>query len=101
MRTGYRCFVVEEHGRITGLITPHEIKTVPRNRWPFTTVDEVMRSLDQLQTVKPEASVMTALEMMGREDINQIPVVDAGQLQGIISRAHILRLLQTRAELRV
>lgn len=101
MRTGNRCFVVEEQGRITGLVTLHEIKAVPRNRWPFTTVDEVMRSLDQLQTVKPEASVMTALEMMGREDINQIPVVDDGQLQGIISRAHILRLLQTRAELRV
>ena len=100
MRTGNRCFVVEEQGRITGLITPHEIKAVPRNRWPFTTVDDVMRPLDQLQTVKPEASVMTALEMMGREDINQIPVVEDGQLQGIISRAHILALLHTRAELR-
>ena len=74
---------------------------MPRNRWPFTTVDEVMRPLDQLQTVKPEASVMTVLETMGREDINQIPVVEDGQLQGIISRAHILGLLQTRAELRV
>ena len=101
MRTGNRCFVVEEQGRITGLITPHEIKAVPRNRWPFTTVDEVMRPLDQLQTVKPEASIMAVLEMMGREDINQIPVVADGQLQGIISRAHILGLLQTRAELRV
>ena len=100
MRTGDRCFVVEEQGRITGLITPHEIKKVPRNRWPFTTVDEVMRPLDQLQTVKPEATVMAALEIMGREDINQIPVVADGQLQGIISRAHILGLLQTRAELR-
>ena len=100
MRTGNRCFVVEEQGRITGLITPHEIKKVPRNRWPFTTVDEVMRPLDQLQTVKPEATVMAALEIMGREDINQIPVVADGQLQGIISRAHILGLLQTRAELR-
>lgn len=100
MRTGDRCFVVEEQGRITGLITPHEIKKVSRNRWPFTTVDEVMRPLDQLQTVKPEATVMAALEIMGREDINQIPVVADGQLQGIISRAHILGLLQTRAELR-
>ena len=100
MRTGNRCFVVEEQGRITGLITPHEIKKVSRNRWPFTTVDEVMRPLDQLQTVKPEATVMAALEIMGREDINQIPVVADGQLQGIISRAHILGLLQTRAELR-
>jgi hypothetical protein len=36
---------------------------------------------------------------MGREDVNQMPVVQQGKLAGIISRAHILRVLQTRAEL--
>jgi len=39
--------------------------------------------------------------MMGREDINQMPVVQQGRLTGMISRAHILRVLQTRAELDV
>jgi CBS domain-containing protein len=38
---------------------------------------------------------------MGREDINQLPVMSNGHLDGIISRGHILRLLQTRAELQV
>jgi len=39
------------------------------------------------------------LEMMGREDVNQMPVVQQGNLAGIISRGHIVRVLQTRAEL--
>lgn len=99
LRKGNRCFAVEEQGRIVGLITPHEIKAVPRNRWPYTTVDEVMRPLDQLHVVKPEAAVSEALEMMGREDINQIPVVTDGRLEGIISRSHILQVIRTRAEL--
>jgi CBS domain-containing protein len=94
-------FRAAEQGRITGLITPQEIKAIPRNRWPYTTVDEVLRPLDQLNTVKPEASVMMALEMMGRDDINHIPVVKDRHLQGIISRSHVLQLLQTRAELRL
>ena len=58
-----------------------------------------MRSLESLRTVGPERPVAEALEMMGREDVNQMPVVQEGNLAGIISRGHILRLLQTRAEL--
>lgn len=99
--SGHRCFVVLEQGRPAGIITPHEVKSVERARWPYTTVDDVMRSLDDLRTVGPERPVAEALEVMGREDVNQIPVVQRGNLAGIISRAHIMRLLQTRAELDV
>jgi Peptidase family M50 len=37
LRTGQRCFIVTANGHITGLITPHEVKEVPRERWPTTT----------------------------------------------------------------
>jgi CBS domain-containing protein len=100
LRTGQRCFVVEEKGSIAGIITPHEVKAVARTRWPYTTVDEVMQTLDRLHSVRPDASVTDALEIMGREDVNQLPVIRDGRLAGIISRAHILRTLRTRAELR-
>jgi Zn-dependent protease/predicted transcriptional regulator len=97
--TGYRCFVVSEQGRPAGIITPHEVKAIDRARWPYTTVGDVMRSLESLRTVGPERPVAEALETMGREDVNQMPVVQHGNLAGIISRGHILRVLQTRAEL--
>jgi Zn-dependent protease/predicted transcriptional regulator len=99
--TGHRCFVVLEQGRPAGIITPHEVKTIDRARWPYTTVSDVMRSLESLRTVGPERPVAEALEVMGREDVNQIPVVQQGNLAGIVSRGHILRVLQTRAELDV
>lgn len=96
--TGNRCFVVTEQGRPAGIITPHEVKAIDRARWPYTTVGDVMRSLESLRTVGPERPVAEALEMMGREDVNQMPVVQQGRLAGIISRGHIVRVLQTRAE---
>jgi CBS domain-containing protein len=37
---------------------------------------------------------------MARENVNQLPVVDHGRLEGIVSRAHVLRLLQARSELK-
>ena len=99
--TGHRCFVVVQQGTPAGIITPHEVKTVDRARWPYITVGDVMRPLESLRTVTAERPLAEALEMMGREDVNQMPVVQQGKLAGIISRGHILRLLQTRAELDV
>ena len=97
--TAQRFFVVEEQGQPAGIVTLHEVKAVDRRRWPYTTVGDVMRSLKGLQTVAPDRPLREALEVMEREDVNQIPVVQQGRLTGIISRSHILRVLQTRAEL--
>lgn len=99
LRGGRRCFVVEEQGRIVGIITPHEVKDIERAKWSFTTVDNAMRPLDQTHTISPEMEVNEVLERMTREDVNQLPVVRDGKLEGVISRGHILRLLQTRGEL--
>jgi CBS domain-containing protein len=37
--------------------------------------------------------------MMGRDDINQLPVVSNGHLAGIFSRGHVVRFLQAHAQL--
>jgi CBS domain-containing protein len=102
LRTGRRCFTVVEDGRIVGLITPHEVKGIPRAQWPQSAVGRAMRPLAQLRTVAPESSVADALDTMAREDVHQLPVVDSeGQLQGVISRGDVLRVLKTREELQV
>lgn len=101
LHTGRRCFLVAEQGVVTGLITPNEVKGIPKARWPFTTVYEVMRPLEQLRTVTPETPVSEALEIIGSEDINQLPALANGRLEGMISRDQILRYLLTRAELKM
>ncbi len=99
LRSGRRCFVIEQQGEIAGLITPHEIKELERPRWPYTTLYDIMRPLDQLHTVEPNTPLMEALETMGRDDVNQLPVVSNHHLEGIVTRANVLQFLQTRAEL--
>lgn len=99
LRTGERCYVVEEQGTITGLITPSDLKQVDRSRWAETTVGALKRPLHQLRTVSPDTPVVQALETMGREDVNQLPVMSAGRIEGVLSRGHILQLLRARLEL--
>jgi CBS domain-containing protein len=99
LRTGRRCFIVLENGRVAGLVTPLEIRQVDRREWPATPVRAVMQRLDRLHTVSPETPVTESLQVMGRHDVHQLPVVKDGRLEGVISRGHILQLLQTRAQL--
>ena len=100
LRTGRRCFVVVEKGEVTGLVTPHEIKQIDRAKWPLITLHDVMRPIRDLRSVAPGASLKSALELMSRDDINQLPVVSNGHLEGMLSRAQLLTYLQTHAELR-
>jgi Zn-dependent protease/CBS domain-containing protein len=99
LRTGKRCFLVRSGNEIEGIITPQEIKKTAHARWPYITVGQAMRPLDQLHAVTPDTPVTEAMEIMAREDVNQLPVVKDGHVEGFISRAGILRLLLTRAEL--
>jgi Zn-dependent protease/predicted transcriptional regulator len=100
LRSGRRCFVVQQSGEIAGLVTPHEIKALERPRWPYTTLSDIMRPLDQIHTVTPGTPVMEAIETMGRDDVNQLPVVSGKHLDGIITRANVVQFLHTRAEMR-
>jgi len=99
MRTGRRFFVVTLNDRPEGIITPTEISNVPRAQWPYKTVADVMRPLDGTKTVSPNTPIAEALELMAHQDLNQLPVIKEGTLAGLISRAHILQLLQTRSQL--
>jgi CBS domain-containing protein len=91
---------VVENGRLTGLLRLEDIKAVERPRWPFTTVGDVMRSLEQIRSVTPDTPVMEAMETLGSSEIEQLPVMSDHQLEGIISKGQVLRFLQTRAELK-
>jgi CBS domain-containing protein len=82
-----------------GLITPHEVRNLDRARWPFLTVRDAMRPIDEVHSLPPDAPATQALEMMGRQDVNQIPIVLGGQLQGIVTRAHLLQMIHSRSEL--
>jgi Zn-dependent protease len=101
LRTGQRCFFVLENDRLIGLITTNEVRALPAERWPSTTVREVMRPINTVHTVTRDMPAVEALEIMGREDVNQLPVMSDGRVQGIVTRAHLLQVLRSRAELNV
>ena len=98
LRTGRRCFFVTVQDSIAGLITPHEVRALERSLWPLTPVQQIMKPLDKLHVVAPETPAMDALEMMARQDLNQLPVVSDHHVEGMLSRSNILEALRSRRE---
>lgn len=101
LTTGQRCFAVEDQGRLVGIVTPRDVSKIPRDRWESTTVREAMRPLQQLQIITSDTPVLDALKLMARNDVNQLPVVTDGILQGMVSRSQVVQLLQVRSVLQL
>jgi predicted transcriptional regulator len=98
MRTGQRCFMVNRNGDLLGLITTHELKAEPRERWTQLTVERAMRPIETVQHVTPDADLQSVVELMEKEDLNQVPVIGEYGLEGMIRRENIVRFIKTRAE---
>lgn len=99
LASGRRCFVVARDGEVIGLSTLHQIKEIPRDRWPQVTVGDTMITIERMQSIRPEAELMSAIEKMDRNGVNQLPVMANHHILGMLSRDDIISYLRTLQEL--
>jgi CBS domain-containing protein len=81
---------VVEEGRLAGIVTDRDIVTraVAERRDPQSVkVDEVASR--ELVTVEPEQDLDEALALMARHQVRRLPVVEAGQLVGMLAQADV------------
>jgi len=99
LRTGRRFHIVTGTGNPVGIVTLHAARTIPREEWANTSIQAVMIPLERIHSATPEEPALEVLERMQKEDINQMPVVTADHIIGMIARETILRVLQTRLQM--
>ena len=99
--TGRRYFVVAEDGRLAGMVSFENIKTVPQTRWDITPVRAVMTPADKVVSARPEEEALSILERMEEYDLNQMPVVKERVVLGIVVRENLLHFIRLRSELGV
>ncbi|HZQ25812.1 MAG TPA: site-2 protease family protein [Terriglobales bacterium] len=97
VHSGSRCFLVMQGDQVVGVVTPNETRTVNREDWEQTSLQSIMRPLQDFPAVTPDMPAVKALEMLSRENISQLLVVSEGKVQGIFSRGQVLRFLQIHA----
>jgi CBS domain-containing protein len=97
--SGQRFFLVASQGRMEGILTLENIKSVARENWQVKPVEEIMTPVDRLVTVSPDQDTYSALEQMGESGTSHLLVVNEGRIIGIVVRENLLNLLRTRSEL--
>ena len=101
LHTTHRCFPVIENDNVLGVVTLQNIKEVPRDQWETTKVEEAMTLLDKTKAVRPDDGLYAVLRQMAEEGATQLPVIDNGQLVGMIARDNLASFISARSELGV
>lgn len=96
---GHRCLMLTRSEEIAGLLTLHHIREVQRNRWGTVTAGEIMTPISKMRRIKPEVGLEEALEKMGTDGVNQLPVMSNGKIEGMLSREDIVHYLGTLQKL--
>jgi Zn-dependent protease len=97
---GRRFFIVESAGIAAGIMTLHKLRDIPRAAWPQTLVSQVMIPIEKMDWIGPDAELWDALQKMNQDGVNQLPVLEDGRIQGVLSRENVINFLQTLRELR-
>ena len=81
---------VVEEGRLTGILTDRDIVTraVAERRDPQSVLVNEVASRE-LVTVEPEHELDEALALMARHQVRRLPVVEEGQLVGMLAQADV------------
>jgi len=92
-------YPVVEDGQVLGMVTMHCVRSVPKERRETATVREAMIPCEQAVTVRPTVSALEALNIMARQNVGRLLVLDGPRLLGIVSRGDLMRTIRTRQEL--
>jgi tRNA nucleotidyltransferase (CCA-adding enzyme) len=89
-RTGHEGYPVVEDDRVVGLVTRRAVDRAQQFEMSHVSVSQVMEAGNV--TTKPSDSVEYLQQLMIESGWGQIPVVDTGQVVGVVTRTDLIRL---------
>ena len=86
-------FPVAVNGRLHGILSLEDLKSLPRERWANTKVRTVMRPIQPGFFVEPSTTLESARELMKDNGVGSIAVINArGELIGFLHSGKIRRI---------
>lgn len=93
---GLPAIPVTHMGQLIGIISLADIRSVPREQWPFAAVSQAMTPLHRLEVAHPEQPLDEVFPLLTQSETVQLPVVENGRLVGILNKETLMRMLDIR-----
>jgi CBS domain-containing protein len=88
-----------ESGKLLGAVTRDRVKLVPREKWDWTRVKDVIEPLTESNTISPDADAMSALLHMQAHHATCLIVAEEDRLAGVLTLGELVGFLSMRVEL--
>lgn len=96
LRYGYKGFPVVENGNVLGVVPLEKIREIPEEAQETTTVRQVMVSLENDITIRPDDSLVEALKKMNLRGISRLVVMQENKMVGLITKTGLIRFMEIK-----
>ena len=95
----FKYFPVLNQSELIGMVSLGGVKSVSRDLWTFKQVRDIMVPIENIACTNPSDNASEVLKKMVSENIELMPVIEKGELAGVVSRNDIMNLFKIKTDL--
>ncbi|MEW6529206.1 MAG: site-2 protease family protein [Thermodesulfobacteriota bacterium] len=96
LRYAHRGFPVVRDGKALGVLNLQQLIEIPEEERAGKTVEQVMVPISESLEIRPDVSLVDALQKMGQEGLGRLLVMDGDRMVGMITKTGLLRFLEIK-----
>ncbi|HOR00139.1 MAG TPA: site-2 protease family protein [Anaerolineae bacterium] len=86
-----------ENGALLGVLTPQRLQAQPRHEWPRRTARQAMIPAGELHITRPSQTLLEAVNALTGDNAPPLPVLEDGQLVGMLTPERVVAFLKLQA----
>lgn len=91
-------FPVVDGQEVVGIVTLEDVRSLPEEKWESTAVREIMTPHDACTVLGPNEDASEALTQLATCDVRQLPVLEGGNLKGVLRRQDVIQWMRLHSE---
>jgi Zn-dependent protease/predicted transcriptional regulator len=92
-------YPVVSNGKLLGVVTMSSVRSIPREKREIERVSEAMVPYERTYTVGPNALAIDALQLMAKNGVGRLIVMDGDRIAGMVTRGDLMKTMKARQDL--
>ncbi len=92
-------YPVISNGKLLGVVTMSSVRSIPREKREVERVSQAMVPYERTVTVSPTTLAIDALQLMAKNGIGRLVVMDGDKIAGMVTRGDLMKTMKARQDL--